>query len=1797
MADEQIKTNVVVGIGVEGGDSAANAIAKLRSELSKLKGEQGALDKLTRSFAGAKTAAEAGKSAAEGIGTIRDQAAALKPAIQAIRDAVKTTGLPQSYLKTIGLDSASITAGGKSLKNFEKLLGDVDKSYENTLDRRGAKIAAVADKERQIKSNLLEDLRDRQARAAIQERVQAAEAARAKIAAAKQTATQVAKASEEIPEGLRPTRFPRGQTPPEIRARLDAEHAANQAQYQAAKNAAATKQQLLSQLSGGLRGVRNQWATGFDQYGPSRAVLAGAKTRPISATDAKEAEGSLRSVASAGRDAASALRGIKGSGAQDTPILRALQKEIRANPALAGAVHGPKGFRGAEAAVNPNYAARTNVATSANASLARSYNTIASSAGGAAGGIRNFGDQQEAVLGTVRQFLGLAVGYQVLQGVAAELGQVFGHLKAGIIGFNAMIEQTTVGFTTLFKNQAEQLLAMGEGMTEQAALAADLTGKIDYIQMGFNDAEGAAAGMIETIREFANVTPFRFAELQESALRMRAFGFELQEVLNKNRETGEFEGGIVAVGNAVSALGGGADAFRRITYALGQMKQAGRVYQNDMMQLANAGIGGYRYIARALQKEITKDGSGSADKVKAGQEKLFAQLEANAIETVRRLTTNGQISGEAAARAILSGLEEDFGGGMEAQAKTFIGAFSTVADTSQSLVADAFTPLYNSIRDTTYELGQFLQKDEVRKSAQEFSKVIGQLTEGLSKLGDIVKDVVIASYEDLVGAISSATDRTKSLGFLGSNVFGGFVNGIMTVTELLKNEFARQMLYAAGLVKLLFAFTGANPLLASIMAIITAIGILRQAYDQNFLGFGKAIDDIATNFGPLIKVIRDELIPLFAEAGEIFTSALFTVIMAGFEALEPAITLIIGVLKHLLKFVKEFEGPVKALTVALLGAFALSKLGLAITAISRMIQALAFQFQMLGRNAVMAKVSMASAGAVPARYGGMPIAYGGPAGPATRLAAGGGGSAMTNVAMGVGMAGMIGGSVAEAAGAPEWITSTVQNVSTALFGFAALKSIIPAGTFTTMVDGLKNFLGAIKAYALVNYPVMVSGLKQLKDALVGIPVIGTALSTLGGFLARFATGLGGIVRFIMSIPGIMLILGQGAATGGATLFPMFDVNNPASLTRPGGPLDLGVETRARNAAEQKPTIDLLDALGRSGNMAERLSPETEELFRKQIIPQITGKDFFGNTKDLQKVMEEQMQKKTLLFGTDEEKAAFAQREEERIAKVRTAYYEYLSKVRMYVDNRIKWGDGSAKNLDLIKKTNDAMKLLVEQQKEANGNNDYLQWRLAKVKDAYQEAVDLLKQLATQTLQRLLNPATRVNPYTGLEEAGLTIEEQMQIQQEMSFTTWENASGMVRSFDEYKDILEAITPLSEADMENGQISLKAVNVRLQKEKERRKELELIRRAAEAEYDLGVEMLRQYDQSIDPLERAVNLRKAQLQYSQEIEDLQIQGLETMIDSAKISAAYTKATRETKRKLEEFKAGQQMILDQMTAMFQDYNEDIANILSNPSLSAAQRKDAVKERLEKLYTDLETQFGITRDMLQEQLDINNQVIDNTLAALNNPTLPDINWGGPMAAKLQAGGFSYLEAFLRQKAILLAQLSSAALNAASGDINLAAKKTRDDMVKLFKMRLSGYNLTGGPGAARGRIVIEGMIADFAKMTKWEDLITMSNRISAQLTRFGLKRGGIHSGKGVRLVGEAGPELFLPESRGLVLNNTVSSRLMGMLSGGGSTGGSGNVIINVNNPVIRDDQDIRKLADRITRAQVSAFRTAGGRLS
>jgi hypothetical protein len=1494
------------------------------------------------------------------------------------------------------------------------------------------------------------------------------------------------------------------------------------------------------------------------------------------------------------------------------------QPRGRTAAAGGGAEGAAQGTQRAARAASQFSDSANRAARSAN-NLSNGFRSISSSAGGATAGIQRVAKSQDAIFGSVKNVLGMAAGYQVLQGIATELGQVFGHLKGGVIGFNAMVEQSTVGFTTLFKNQADQAYAAADGLNQQQVELLDATKKIDFIRQGYDNAAGAAEGMIETVREFANVTPFRFAELNESALRMRAFGFELDEVLRKNPETEKFEGGIVAVGNAVSALGGGADAFRRITYALGQMKQAGRVYQNDMMQLANAGIGGYKYIASQLMREITTDGSGSRDKVQAQHSQLFAQLETNAIETVRRLTTNGQISGEAAARAILSGLERDFGGGMEAQAKTFQGAFSTVADTSQSLVADAFKPMFESIRDTTYALGQFLQKDEVRKRAVAFGKVITEVTKALTYVGNVVMTVVVKSFGDFQRVVQAAGDETNKMASGVNLAFGGLFRGIIAVVELLKNDLIRQLVYAAALTKALFAFGAANPLLTQIIIITTAIGILAQAYKDNTFGFRDAMQSMATAVEPLLVAIRDHIIPLVGEMAGAFSGAVFGVIIAGLEAIMPALQVIVEAITGFLRLIATFKGPVAALGVALAGAFVFNKIVVGFAAISRGVSDLIFKFDRLAMSAKAASQGMVLLPNSMKPIGG-PIQMIGPAGPSSPVITGRNLlSGMANRASGIGMAGMLAGSVAQSAAGDNKegaeLASTVANVSTAIFALGALRNVVPAGAFKTVTDGMKGIGSSIGGLAKIKGGPILNVLKQ-------IPL-------LGGLIGGMVPAFGGLMAALAPLAPVLLAIAAAAAV----IYAVSEVQKEERRKETATKIDeINKFNYGRSWTGLKDlTQDEINAVsdvgfamrGRGGQGAAPTTPAVPSgpYGTQTSTTSAPTSGYLSTLNQMATTLEDPAEVRTEMVEKYGERAVVHY--ERLIAKEK----EMLELQRQWRENRLAMGpdEREAENIafrvgernsyiasqqersaENVKATKDQMKLLVNATDRAAGSTDTLNWKLNKVKQQYAQAVQLLQTLAEGALQDLLNPDSMVNPYTGLEEAGLTMEEIMQTEQEMGFAQFENQSGITRSFEEYKDILESIEPLTEADLTNGKISLKAVERRMSIEKERRKELDRIKAIAEVEYDLSVEILKQYDQSIDPLERAVQLRQAQLKYQQDIDKLQFGGIENILDEAKASKEWLAATRATKARLEDFKKGQQLILQEMTNMFNQYNEDIANILSDPKLSAKQRENAVKARLEKLYKDLESNFGITKVMLGTQLSQMNSIIDGTLAQIGNPNMPNINWGGKLADAMEKGGFGVLTDYLTRKAVRVAELTNQVMAAANpGDlVDKMAITNRKALTKLFEERIGAMHTAHFAGRAPGYVYgasrnLGDKMQAFKKATKYSDILNLSNEIDTLILKYGggkfAKGGQMRSGR-IGLVGEQGPELFIPRSSGMVLNNSISSRLMGMLGGAGSSGTTGNVTININNPVVRSDQDIRKLADQITRAQVSAFRTAGGRI-
>lgn len=205
---------------------------------------------------------------------------------------------------------------------------------------------------------------------------------------------------------------------------------------------------------------------------------------------------------------------------------------------------------------------------------------------------------------------------------AGMLGVLYGIKQAITLGveFNAMKEQAEIAFTTMLGGARE------------------------------------ATTMMQQLQEFAARTPFEFERLIPSTQRLMAFGFEAQRIIPMLRN----------IGDAVAGLGGGEEMINRVTLALGQMQAKGVVAAQEMMQLTEAGIPAWEYLARALDTDV------------AGAMKLVEQRTVDAGTAID---------------AVLAGMERDFGGMMEEQSRTWDGLWSTIHDTWQQIAGELTEPI------------------------------------------------------------------------------------------------------------------------------------------------------------------------------------------------------------------------------------------------------------------------------------------------------------------------------------------------------------------------------------------------------------------------------------------------------------------------------------------------------------------------------------------------------------------------------------------------------------------------------------------------------------------------------------------------------------------------------------------------------------------------------------------------------------------------------------------------------------------------------------------------------------------------------------------------------------------------------------------------------------------------------------------------------------------------------------------------------------------------------------------------
>jgi tape measure domain-containing protein len=248
--------------------------------------------------------------------------------------------------------------------------------------------------------------------------------------------------------------------------------------------------------------------------------------------------------------------------------------------------------------------------------------------------------------------------------------------------------KTLIGFTATS--------ALVYGMKEAAQAGVTFLGTMEQAHIAFTtmlDDATAASSAVQNLFNFAAKAPLRFEETLAASRRMLAFGWENEMIIPD----------LTRIGDAAYGLSLGAEGVNRIILALGQMRARTKVTGEEMRQLTEAGIPGWRYLAEAMGG-TTKE--------------------------VMDMTQRGLIPAEQAIDVILTGMEKDFGGLMRAQADSFYGLLSTIQDYGSKAAA--------SILEDTFETAVDDWLPSIREGLKVFSEGLdaGGFEEGLLRAFD-----------------------------------------------------------------------------------------------------------------------------------------------------------------------------------------------------------------------------------------------------------------------------------------------------------------------------------------------------------------------------------------------------------------------------------------------------------------------------------------------------------------------------------------------------------------------------------------------------------------------------------------------------------------------------------------------------------------------------------------------------------------------------------------------------------------------------------------------------------------------------------------------------------------------------------------------------------------------------------------------------------------------------------------------------------------------------------------------------
>lgn len=313
--------------------------------------------------------------------------------------------------------------------------------------------------------------------------------------------------------------------------------------------------------------------------------------------------------------------------------------------------------------------------------------------------------------------------------------------EAGSVAIGNIIS----GLVTKIASAGKDLIK--QGISYNAQIQTYRTGLTNML----GDAEKANVAL-ENIKQDAARTPFDTASLVSANQYLISAG----ENADYSRKT------ILALGDAVSATGGGSAELERMAQNLQQVANVGKASSVDIKQFAFAGINIYQVLADYTGKSIQ-----DVQKMTISYDLLTKSLQAAAEEGGRYYNSMGT------------------------QSETFNGSLSTLKDNVSQLLGSVTEGLSSGLGEWMREankavvsLNETLQNDGARAFFESGASMIGEVIHGFA---DKIPDLVSKTSDVLSAILGYFTDHMDSIVQIGgtiiANLATSFVDNLPKVID------------------------------------------------------------------------------------------------------------------------------------------------------------------------------------------------------------------------------------------------------------------------------------------------------------------------------------------------------------------------------------------------------------------------------------------------------------------------------------------------------------------------------------------------------------------------------------------------------------------------------------------------------------------------------------------------------------------------------------------------------------------------------------------------------------------------------------------------------------------------------------------------------------------------------------------------------------------------------------------------------------------------------------------------------